>query len=205
MFKKHPETYRGTVCVILSVLVIALFLVQFYFITVPSVPIKNWKTEEIENYSMAEVMFTKTDDITELFKKLEGWQFSINPYADMTAYAIALGIATTVMSLISLKCFATHIVSVIYAFWSISAWSNSKIWEIATLPIGATIHNVINITMWISMVLIVARTVIYLVYRFAIPFVKWRKATNEWKVIYEEAKAAEAAAAEAAAAETAAN
>ena len=58
--------------------------------------------------------------------------------------------------------------------------------------------------MWVSLVLVVVRTTIYLVYRFAIPFVKWRKATKEWKVIYEEAKAAEAAAA-AEAAEAAAN
>lgn len=194
MFKKHPEKYRGPAVYILSVIIILLIAVQFYFTTIPCIPLENAKKETTEIYSMTDFMYTETYDITRLLQKIfKDNYFSINPYADMIAFANGLGIAVVVMSLISLKCFATHIVSMVWAFWAPYHWMTNKIWELATEPVAKTIYTVTQVTLFLGAALVIARTVIYLVYRFVIPFFKWRKATAEWRVEYEAALAAEAA------------
>ena len=219
MFAKNPEKYRGTVVKILSVLIMVLIAVQFYVTLLPCVPVDKYEkrtnpeTKEEErilvdskNFTIAEVIFSETDTVTNWIKSSPDveWTFSINPYADMIAYATGLGITVIIMTLISLKCFATHIVSMVWAIWAPLAWYSSKIWELATMPVVDTIRTVTTVTLLIGSILVVIRTVIYLTYRFIIPFFKWKKQHDEWEERYFDALDAEEAAT-AAAGEVAAN
>lgn len=206
MFKKNPEKYRGSTVIILSVFILLLIVVQFAMTLIPCVPVEKYETQYIDHvetkvnvgttmFTIAEVMFDKADTVTDWRQgdPNYSWNFTLNGYADMIAYATGLGITVVIMSLISLKCFATHIVSVVWAVWAPISWYSARIWEMANQPVADTIYTVTLITLFAGAALVFVRTGLYLYHRFFVPFVNWRKADKAWKAEYEAALAAEKA------------
>lgn len=181
----------------LSLVIILLIVAQFYLTLTPCIPLHEGE------YSLTDIMWTKTDEMAKLFKRhVFGNKFNINAYSDNIALACALGLTTVVMSIVTTKCVATHIISLLFAVWAPIAYSITKVWDVATLPAAADIRSTSMTLFLICGAVILIRTVIWAVDRFVIPFIKWRKATADWR---EELNAAlaEAAAEEAAAPEAA--